>query len=75
MALAMLREDKLLVEPHRSKSRGQIKCSPGPTGLGLGMELTLPQKNLLLLDLKSPWKRARPTQGCSANEGGGEAVT
>jgi hypothetical protein len=67
-------EHKLLVElpmPHRSKGRGQIKGSPGPTGWGLGMGLTLPWKNLLLLNLESPWRRPRLIQGCSANKGGG----
>jgi hypothetical protein len=49
-----------------SKVRSQAKCSPWSPRLrvGRGANDPIPEK----INVKRPWRRTRPTRGCSARE-------
>jgi hypothetical protein len=63
------REHKLLVAPPMpdgSKGRGQMKCSPWSSRLGVGCGANDP--TLKEFTGMKPWRRLRPTQGCNASK-------
>jgi hypothetical protein len=50
----------------RSKCRGQTKCSPWSSRLGVGSGANDHASEKFAVT--NPWRRPRPTQGCSASE-------
>jgi hypothetical protein len=63
------RKHKLLVQPpmpDRSKGRGQMKCSPWSSRLGVGHGTNDPAPEKCAVT--KAWGRLKPTQSCSANK-------
>jgi hypothetical protein len=58
--------------PERSKGRGQTKCSPWSSRLRVGRGANDPTSEKFTVAKPpetcrgGPWRRSRPTQGCSA---------
>jgi hypothetical protein len=52
--------------PDRSKGRGQKKCSPWSSRLGVGRGAHDPTPEKFTVTI--PWRRPRPTQGSSASK-------